>query len=111
MITGEHIASMKPYAGFINTARGAVVRENELVEVLGRRPDLVAVLDVTEPEPPVADSKLYTLPNVIITPHIAGAIGNECRRMGRYMVDELRRYLNGEPLKWEITRNQTAYLA
>ena len=111
MITGAHIASMKPGATFINTARGAVVRENEMIEVLQRRPDLYAVLDVTYPEPPVPDSPLYTLPNVVLTPHIAGSLDGECRRMGRYMVDELQRYLTGQPLRWQITREQAASLA
>ena len=111
MITSEHIASMKPYASFINTARGAVVRQNELIEVLRQRPDLTAVLDVTNPEPPAPDSPLYELPNVVLTPHIAGAMGRECWRMGRYMVEELKRYLNGSPLDWEITRENSVYLA
>lgn len=111
MITGAHIASMKPGATFINTARGAVVRENEMIEVLQRRPDLYAVLDVTYPEPPVPGSPLYTLPNVVLTPHIAGSLDGECRRMGRYMVDELQRYLTGQPLRWQITREQAASLA
>ncbi len=58
---------------------------------------------MTDPEPPVKGSPLYTLPNVILTPHIAGSKDAECRRMGRAMVDELTRYLAGEPLKWAIT--------
>ena len=103
MITGEHLTSMKPGATFLNTARGEVVREKELIEVLSRRPDLQAVLDVTFPEPPAADSPLYVLENVVLTPHIAGSAGQECRRMGRYMVDELERYLAGEPLKYALT--------
>ena len=111
MITGEHFAMMKPGASFINTARGAVVREQEMIEVLQRRPDLYAVLDVTYPEPPEPGSPLYTLPNVILTPHIAGSMDRECQRMGRFMVDELRRYLNGEPLRWAITREKAAILA
>ncbi|MFH1614048.1 MAG: hydroxyacid dehydrogenase [Planctomycetota bacterium] len=111
MVTGKHFASMKPYASFINTARGAIVRENELIEVFRKRPDLSAVLDVTDPEPPEADSPLYTLPNIIVTPHIAGSMGQECWRLGRYMLEELRRYLNGDQLEWELTRENTAYLA
>ena len=103
MITGQHIASMKPGATFINTARGELVREEEMIEVLSRRPDLQAVLDVTIKEPPKPDSPLYTLENVVLTPHIAGSAGNECRRMGRYMVDELQRYLDGQPLKYALT--------
>lgn len=105
MITGAHIASMKRGATFINTARGAVVREPELLKVLAERPDLQAVLDVTNPEPPPPDSPLYTLPNVVLTPHIAGSLGNECRRMGQYVIAELRRYLQGETLKWAVTRD------
>jgi phosphoglycerate dehydrogenase-like enzyme len=111
MITGQHFASMKHGATFINTARGAVVRENELIEVASRRPDLHFVLDVTHPEPPVEGSPLYSLPNVILTPHIAGSMDEECRRMGRYMVEELRRYVNGEDFRWGITREKAAVMA
>lgn len=111
LITGHHIAAMKTGATFLNTARGAVVREAELIEVLRQRPDLTAILDVTDPEPPAADSPLLTLPNVVLTPHIAGSHGRECRRMGQYMVEELRRYLAGQPLQWQITREQAARLA
>lgn len=111
LITGELLASMKPDATFINTARGAVVREDEMIAVLRNRPDLQAVLDVTHPEPPAADSPLYTLPNVTMTPHIAGSMDNECRRMGRYMVQEFQRYLKGEPLRWSISRRQAAVMA
>jgi phosphoglycerate dehydrogenase-like enzyme len=111
MITGAHFASMKQDATLINTARGAVVREGEMIEVLSQRPDLYAVLDVTYPEPPVPGSPLYTLPNVVLTPHIAGSMDRECERMGRYMVDELARYLAGKPLRWAISREQAANLA
>jgi phosphoglycerate dehydrogenase-like enzyme len=103
LITGAHLASMKPGATFINTARGAIVCEPEMIEVLRQRPDLQAILDVTDPEPPAPDSPLYTLPNVVLTPHIAGSMDDECRRMGRYMVEELRRYLAGKPLRWQVT--------
>ena len=111
MITGAHFAAMRPGATFINTARGAIVREHEMIDVLRGRPDLLAVLDVTYPEPPEPGSLLYTLPNVILTPHIAGARNDECRRMGHLMVEELRRYLAGEPMRWSISREQAALLA
>ncbi len=111
LITGAHLASMPQDATFINTARGAIVREQEMIDVLRQRPDLFAVLDVTYPEPPAAASPLYTLPNVVLTPHLAGSLGGECRRMGRAMVDELRRYLAGEPLRWAVTRAQAAHMA
>jgi len=111
MITGQHLAAMKPYATFINTARGAIVCENEMIQVLRNRPDLLAVLDVTDPEPPPADSALYELDNVVLTPHIAGSLGRECARMGWMMVDELKRYLVGQPLTHEVTRQQAKTLA
>ena len=111
MITGAHLAAMKENATFINTARGAIVREQEMIEVLQSRSDLYAILDVTDPEPPVPASPLYTLPNVVLTPHIAGSIGTECRRMGQTMVAELARYLAGEPLRWSISREDAKILA
>ena len=111
MITGEHFKLMKENATFINTARGAVVNEPEMIAVLQERSDIYAVLDVTYPEPPAADSPLYDLLNVVLTPHIAGSIGRECRRMGRYMVNELERYVAGQPLKWSITREQIKIMA
>ncbi len=111
MITGRHIGAMKKNASFINTARGAVVRERELIEALVRRTDIHALLDVTYPEPPAPDSPLYEMPNVTLTPHIAGSLGAECRRMGRYAVEELEKYCSDKPLQWRITREQAAHLA
>ncbi|HJQ28202.1 MAG TPA: hydroxyacid dehydrogenase [Rubrobacter sp.] len=111
MIQGSHLASMKPGATFVNTSRGAVVMEAEMISVLKDRPDLTAVLDVTRPEPPEPDSPLYDMPNVVLTPHIAGSQGDECRRMGRLVVEELRRYVAGEPLQHEITRERAAVMA
>jgi len=82
-----------------------------MVGVLRERPDLWAVLDVTHPEPPEPGSPLYALPNVVLTPHIAGSLGRECRRMGHLFVDELRRYVAGEPLRYEITSDRAALMA
>jgi len=109
MITGEHFGSMKHGASFINTARGAIVREPGMIAALRARPDLFAVLDVTNPEPPLPGSPLYTLPNVFLTPHIAGSNGRECWRMGETMLEEVRRHLRGEPLRWQV-RPETASL-
>jgi phosphoglycerate dehydrogenase-like enzyme len=108
LVTGELIMSMPRGGTFINTARGAVVRERELVAALEARPDLHAVLDVTEHEPLAADSPLRHLPNVVLTPHIAGAMGRERRRLGRLLIGELKRYLAGEPLEWEIGPAESA---
>lgn len=111
ILRGEHFAKMKIGATFINTARGSVVREDELVAVLKERPDLFAVLDVIENEPPDREDALFNLPNVVLTPHIAGSVGNECRRMGRMMIDELTRHLAGQPLQGEVLREQLEMLA
>lgn len=106
MIRRANFAAMKPHASFINTSRGAVVNEAEMVAVLRDRPDLQAILDVTWPEPPPPDSPLYDLPNVFLTPHIAGSVGRECERLGRVVVEELARYACGQPLRWQLTRAQ-----
>lgn len=111
LITGDHFRLMLPNSTFINTARGAVVRESEMIEVLAERPDITAVLDVTYPEPPESDSPLYTLPNVVLTPHIAGAVGAECQRMGELVLEDLHRYLEGQPLVHQIRPEQAAIMA
>jgi phosphoglycerate dehydrogenase-like enzyme len=102
LIGRRHFESMKPGATFINTARGAVVDEAEMISVLQDRDDLFALLDVTDPLPPPDGSPLYSLDNIVVTPHIAGSLGNECRRMGHLMLEELDRYLAGKPLRHEI---------
>jgi phosphoglycerate dehydrogenase-like enzyme len=111
MIQGKHFESMKPGATFINTARGAVVDEEEMIHALKKRPDLFATLDVSEPMPPVEGSPLYALDNVMLTPHIAGSLGPECRRMGKLMVEELDRFLAGKPLRYEIDEEQFRTMA
>lgn len=111
MIKKEHFASMKDGATFINTARGTVIDEAALIEVLHERLDLYAILDVTDPEPPATESPLYDLPNVLLTPHIAGNVARERERQGQAMLEELRRYLAGEPLQHEITLEQAKIMA
>jgi phosphoglycerate dehydrogenase-like enzyme len=105
------LAAMKEGATLINTARGAVLDEPALIRVLERRPDLFAVLDVTDPEPPADSSPLFTLPNVVVTPHIAGSLGPECRRMAALVADELERFVAGLPLRWAVSREQAERMA
>ncbi|QGH35574.1 glycerate dehydrogenase [Gracilibacillus salitolerans] len=106
LITGEHFQMLKPNACFINTARGAIVKENEMIQVLNQRQDITAILDVTDPEPPDQNSLLYYLPNIVLTPHLAGSQGAECARMGYYMFLELERYVNNRPLQWQVFREE-----
>lgn len=110
-LDGSLFERMRPGATFINTARGGLVREPDLLAVLRARPDLFAVLDVTEQEPPPPDSAWFTLPNVVLTPHIAGSTGPECRRLGRMMVDEMERFLRNEPLLGEVLEDELSTLA
>ncbi len=103
LVTGEHFSRLRSGAAFINTARGAIVDEAALIAAARTRTDLQFVLDVATTEPPPADSPLYVLPNVLLTPHIAGSGGREYQRLGEAMVDELERYVSGRPLQCELT--------
>ena len=103
MLNGALFEKMRPYATFLNTGRGAQVVEEELLQVLKTRTDLTAVLDVAVKEPPEEGSPIYTLENCILTPHIAGSFGDELRRMGAYMENEYKNFVNGEPCKYEVT--------
>ncbi len=107
----EHFSGMLPYSTFINTGRGAQVREDELICALGERPDITAVLDVTAYEPPTSDSPLYTLENCFLTPHIAGSLGGEVVRMAEYMLEECRLYLKGESTHYEVTAKMLETMA
>ncbi|MFI9553123.1 hydroxyacid dehydrogenase [Nonomuraea endophytica] len=105
------LASMKQGATLLNTARGAVLDQIALLEVLAERPDLFAVLDVTDPEPPEPGSPLFTLPNVVVTPHIAGSLGAERGLLGELVAAELERFATGQPLRHALTREAAARLA
>jgi len=94
---------MKPNATFINTGRGAQVAEADLIRALKEEPGRTALLDVTHPEPPARDSELYSLLNVILTPHIAGSMGNEVARMGEYMAEEYLALREGRAPRYEIS--------
>ena len=103
MLNKALFEKMPPRAAFLNTGRGAQVVEDDLISVLKDRPDLTAILDVSEPEPPKADSELYKLKNCILTPHIAGSNGDELYRMAEYMVDEFENYTNNRNCNYEVT--------
>ncbi|MFF4083808.1 hydroxyacid dehydrogenase [Streptomyces sp. NPDC001777] len=105
MITAGHLRLLPDGATFINTARGALVDQDALVAELatGR---IHAVLDVTEPEVPEPASPLWTLPNVVLTPHVAGSAGNEVRRLGDGAVREVERLAHGRPLAHSIGREE-----
>ncbi|MFD5574243.1 hydroxyacid dehydrogenase [Streptomyces cadmiisoli] len=95
-IGARQLALMPNGATLINTARGAVVDQDALIREL-RTGRIDAVLDVTDPEPPAADSELWTLDNVVLTPHLAGSMGGELHRIGETVTDEVERFTAGKP--------------
>jgi phosphoglycerate dehydrogenase-like enzyme len=103
MLRGTHFSSMAPNTTFINTGRGATIAEDELIAVLRERPDLTALLDVTDPEPPQPDSPLYDLPNVRLTSHIAGSTGREVVRMADFALEEFEAWAQGKPLRYAVS--------
>ena len=109
MINADVLKQMRDGTILINTARGGLIDEEALIAELtaGR---IFAFLDVTDPEPPAPNSALRTLPNAVVTPHIAGCIG-DCNRMGELAVEEIRRHLVGEPPVYEITRDMLDRIA
>ena len=111
LITGALIESMPAHATFINTGRGATVAESELIAALRRRPDLVALLDVTDQEPAAPDSPFYDLPNVWLSTHMAGAAGHEVVRLADAMIEAFQAWEKGEPLCCEVTAGMLKQMA
>jgi phosphoglycerate dehydrogenase-like enzyme len=102
MIGAPQLALLRDNATLINTARGSLV-DTAALEAACSTGRIHAILDVTEPEPLPADSLLYDLPNVVLTPHIAGSLGTETRRMSDTALNELERYLAGKDLLAEVS--------
>lgn len=99
LINADNLSVMQPTAFFINVARGPIVNEPDLIEILKARKIAGAGLDVTEIEPLPKDSPLWDLDNVIISPHSAGGSQHRMRRVTEFFLDNLERYLKGEELK------------
>ena len=97
----REIELMKPGAVFVNVSRGPVVDTDALVDRL-RRGDLVACLDVVDPEPLAADSPLRSMPNVFLSPHIAGVTAASEPRFVDLMVDEVLRVLAGHRPRFRL---------
>lgn len=110
MVSRDILKSLPDDCIVINAARGAVIDEPAMVEEL-EKGRLFACLDVTHPEPPAPESPLWRLPNVVLTPHIAGCANNARRRLGRAMVDEVLRFLDGQPLNFGVTEEQWRIMA
>jgi phosphoglycerate dehydrogenase-like enzyme len=110
MLGAAELSLMKDGATLINTARGALICEAALLSILGiGRID--AIIDVTDPEVPDAGSAFYDLPNVFLTPHIAGAVGLERTRLGEMAADEIERFVKGEALLYQIHQRDLEKIA
>ncbi|MET7499167.1 hydroxyacid dehydrogenase [Streptomyces microflavus] len=110
MIGAAQLAAMADGTTLVNTSRGSLIDGDALLpELVSGR--LNAVLDVTEPEVPPAGSPLYDLENVLLTPHVAGSLGDEIHRMGDFALDEVARYVQGLPFADPVTPDGLARMA
>ncbi|WP_309134564.1 hydroxyacid dehydrogenase [Cellulomonas sp.] len=110
MIGAAQLALMRDGATLVNTARGSLVDTDALTaEVLRGR--LRAVLDVTDPEPLPPDHPLFDAPGVVLTPHVAGSLGNELRRLGDEAVAEVLRWVRTGALGAEVRADDLARIA
>ncbi|MEU3353638.1 hydroxyacid dehydrogenase [Streptomyces sp. NPDC037389] len=110
MLDARRLALIPDGGTVVNTARGSLIDTEALVRecASGR---LNAFLDVTEPEPLPPGHPLFSLPNVLVTPHIAGAQGSEVRRLGKWVVEETERWVRGLPLSGPVRREDLCRLA
>ncbi|MEV4178866.1 hydroxyacid dehydrogenase [Nonomuraea sp. NPDC049709] len=110
LLDARRLGLLPEGAVVINTARGSLIDTDALTRscATGR---ISAVLDVTDPEPLPPGHPLFALPNVLITPHLAGAQGRETRRLGEFAVAEVSRFLGGRPLLGQVELEQLPYIA
>ena len=111
VFTNKHFSSMKKYSTFINTGRGDQVNEWALAKNLLLHPSRTAVIDVLKLEFIPYINPLFWCHNAIITPHIAGSMGNETHRMAYYMIEQLENYLNGKDTQYEVTKEMLSIMA
>lgn len=111
MFNEETLKWMKQDAILINTSRGSVIDEKALFEHMAAGNLKYACLDVFDPEPLKVDNPLRTLKNVIMTPHLAGLATNGLLRIGAHAVEEVQRFISGEPLACEVTEDMLATMA
>ncbi|WP_432510516.1 hydroxyacid dehydrogenase [Kineococcus sp. SYSU DK001] len=111
MVGRDLLSALPDSATLINTARGGLLDHDVLSAVLADRPDLFALLDVTDPEPLPTGHPLLGLPNTFLTPHIAGSLGSEEARLGALVAGEVSRFARGLPLEHELVEDRVALSA
>jgi phosphoglycerate dehydrogenase-like enzyme len=110
MVGRRQFALMSPGSVVINTARAPILDQDALADAVRAR-GLRAILDVSDPEPLAADHPLRALPGVILTPHVAGALGNELRRLGESALREVERFAAGQPAEHAVSKNSLVAMA
>lgn len=104
MLQYRHFSMMRPYATFINTGRGGQLAEGDFIRALQERPDITALLDVTDPNEPLpAGHPFLAMDNVVLSPHIAGSKGQEILRMGQFMHEEYLAIKAGQAPKYAVS--------
>lgn len=107
MIHAGNLGLMKTGSCLINTARGGLIDEEALVNIL-REGRIWAFLDIARREPPPNGHPFYSLENCILTPHISGSVGQEAFRLGDYVARELDNYFSGKDPEYEVNLSQLA---
>ncbi|MGQ4448256.1 hydroxyacid dehydrogenase [Streptomyces griseus] len=103
LLDARRLSLLRDGATLVNTGRGSLI-DTEALTAEASSGRIHAVLDVTEPEVLPAASPLYTLPNVLLTPHIAGSLGGELQRITRSALDEIERYCAGKEFTHPVSR-------
>lgn len=111
LISREQLQLMKDGGFFINTSRGTIVDYEALADITPQK-HIEVVIDVTDPDEPLpASSPLRKLENVLITPHIAGSRGNEQQLMGTLAIEEIKRFVAGQPLHYQVHQEDLPRIA
>lgn len=111
ILNGKYFKNMKKHSVFINTGRGDQVDEFALAKSLIMHPSRTAVADVLKNETFPYISPLFWCPNAVITPHIAGSLGNETQRMAYYMIEQMDNYINEKNVQYEVTAEMLETMA
>ena len=106
LMNAERLARLKPDAYLINVGRGVLVDEAALLDALRAKSFGGAALDVTTEEPLPPESPLWEMGNVLITPHIAGLTEKMWERHYQHYTENLRRFLEGQPLLWVVDKGK-----
>ena len=110
LLNASILCLLQDGAVLINTSRGSVINEQDLIAEL-EKGRFFACIDVTQTEPPAKDNKLRSLPNVVLTPHIAGTATNGLRRVALHVCEEIERLLGGEKMRTEVNLADLAKMA